>query len=183
MRLGCNSNEQPGGAEVSVYTTFGTHTEADAGAVFVIGRGGLEGTELEEPEPVFTGAFAVGVSEVGRAGAVSCDAARAYGEAAGGEAMSDEGPRSKPSAGIVERLREMEMALCGASLREPQAAKLAREAADEIGRLQVVLDSRDMEIEKHFREIERLRLVLSVITQGAWEHSTQEYARRALEGK
>jgi len=97
--------------------------------------------------------------------------------------MSDEGPRSKPSAGIVERLREMEMALCGASLREPQAAKLAREAADEIGRLQVVLDSRDMEIEKHFREIERLRLVLSVITQGAWEHSPQEYARRALEGK
>src|SRR5215475_8361510 len=139
MRLGCNSNEQPGGAEVSVYTTFGTHTEADAGAVFVIGRGGLEGTELEEPEPVFTGAFAVGVSEVGRAGAVSCDAARAYGEAAGGEAMSDEGPRSKPSAGIVERLREMEMALCGASLREPQAAKLAREAADEIGRLRAAL--------------------------------------------
>jgi len=90
------------------------------------------------------------------------------------------------TADIVERLREMEMALCGGSLREPQAAKLAGEAADEIGRLQVVLDSRDMEIEKHFREIEQLRAALQEIISREQTGSSDivyHIARRALEEK
>jgi len=39
---------------------------------------------------------------------------------------------------IVERLRKLSMALCGGSLRQPEAAKLADEAADEIERLRAI---------------------------------------------
>ena len=112
---------------------------------------------------------------------------------------------------IVERLREMSMALCGGSLQQPEASKLAEAAAAEIERLTYALAISGEEGDVHIEEmswhleaiaehlqavtalsdkqayrIERLRGALQEIVSQEQTGSTDivyHIARRALEEK